>query len=541
MYDAEQTHNTTSSIQAPNPSGLECSESTARQPRNAALGKIRQNVDAPAPSKQENKAKNRKMRRRERFADQRTAAQIYRSMVGPNQKAAGRGVTACGWSKIANKQVKLVRMDGPDGAQAFYRGLQVCGLRWVCPCCTVKKSEESREALNAALRVARQQGLVPVMLTLTARHKRTTDLKEFWEALSQAEKQMKKSRPWRKLNARLPGGFAKAVEITHGANGWHPHFHIVMMTDAKADEDRTAEAVAVELVEDLRDEWLHQLNRVGLDGTTKAARDRSFDVRGAETVGDYITKWGAAEEMTLAATKVGKAKGRNPWELLRDARTAGTDADRMQAGALWWEFVQVMQGVHQLRQSPKFRELVKAYEPPEGEAQEEPVETASFPFDDPEWDRGRWRRLRMKEAAEQGQPEDVHQAVVEALWDMQTDADLFRDPDPDLGDVIEDIDPAGVCSAHCAHNDHSAQSSTGREDRRGFPVESVARAERRETKGHPQQCGPLEDSRRCPSGMDGCAAAQCASTGNRPPGHGPGCGSRNREPDAERAGRRTPH
>lgn len=464
MYESSRTHSTISSSQALNRPGFGPSESAGRQPAEPALGKIRQNVDAPAPSKQENKAKNRKMRCRERFADQRTAAQIYRSMVGPNQKAAGRGVTACGWSKIANKQIKLVRMDGPDGAQAFYRGLQVCGLRWVCPCCTVKKSEASREALNAALAVARERKLVPVMLTLTARHKRTTDLREFWEMLSQAEKQMKKSRPWRKLNARLPGGFAKAVEITHGdANGWHPHFHIVMMTDA---DDETH---AVELVEELRVEWLHQLNRVGLDGKTKAARERSFDVRGAEAAGDYITKWGAAEEMTLSATKVGKSKGRNPWQLLRDARTASTDAERMRSGALWWEFVQVMKGVHQLRQNAKFRELVKAYEPPEGEAQEEPVETASFPFDDPEWDRGRWRRLRMKEAAEQGRPEDVHRAVVEALWEDATDADLFRDPDPDPGDLIEDIDPAG-CAMHTHAHEQSTHASAGCTDSGGLSI-----------------------------------------------------------------------
>lgn len=535
MYESCGTHHTTSSSNQPNPSDSGCSESDGKRPAKPALGKKRKNVDAPKGETQQNKVDQAKKRRRERYADQRTAAAIYQSNVPAGSKAAGRGVTLCGWTQIANQKVRLVRVEA-EQPRAFYRGLQACGLRWVCPCCTIKKSEESREALNAALSVARDRGLVPVMLTLTARHKRTTDLREFWAMLSKAEKQMKTSNAWKALNKRhLKGGFAKAVEITHGANGWHPHFHLILMTNAD-DEDHAAE-----LVETLRADWLHQLNRVGLDGKSKAARERSFDVRGAQEAGDYITKWGAAEEMTLAGSKVGKAKGRTPWQLLRDARTADTDAERMQAGALWWEFSQVMKGVHQLRQSPKFRELVAAYEPPEGEAEEEPEETTVFRFDDPEWTFGKYKRLTMKEAAEEAKAEEAHGAVLDALLSEKTDRDLLGDPDPEPGDLIEDIDAGQVCGAHCAHNDHSAQSSTGREDRRGFPVESVAGAEGRETQGNPQQCGPLEDSRRRPPGMDGCAAAQCASTGERPPGHGPGRGPRSREPDAERAGRRTPH
>lgn len=534
MYESFQQQTTTSSSTSLNRPGFGPSESSGNQPRNAALGMKRKNVDGGQPETQQKKADQAKKRRRERYADQRTAAAIYQSNVPAGSKAAGRGVTLCGWTQIANQKVRLVRVEA-EQPRAFYRGLQACGLRWVCPCCTIKKSEESREALNAALSVARDRGLVPVMLTLTARHKRTTDLREFWSKLSEAEKQMKTSNAWKDLNKfHLTGGFAKAVEITHGANGWHPHFHIILMTNAKADEDRTAEEIAVELVEGLRDEWLHQLNRVGLDGKTKAARERSFDVCGAQEAGEYITKWGAAEEMTLAGSKVGKAKGRTPWQLLRDARTASTDADRMQAGALWWEFSQVMKGVHQLRQSPKFRELVAAYEPPEGEAEEESEETTVFRFDDPEWTFGKYRRLSMKEAAEEAKAEDAHGAVLDALLSEKTDRDLLGEPDSDPGDLIEDIDPAG-CAMHTPAHEQRTHTSTGCTDSRGLSINGFPSDQSREASSKEGQSGLADRGRRSP-GMDrgsgSCAAHKC-STCARSPRNGSDCGSRNREPDAD--------
>ena len=440
MQQTTSNTHTTDRLHAPKRTGNRPAESDSAGACSCrfhgGLGKKRQNVAAPSHDHQENKGyeakKARQNRRRERYADQRTAAAIYTSQTAPGSKSAGRGVTLCGWTQIADQETRLVRVDEAAGPRAFYRGLVSCGLRWVCPCCTIKKSEESREALNAALSVAREKGLRPVLLTLTARHKRSWGLRQFWDALSLAEKRMKTRRAWKGLNDRMPGGFAKAVELTHGRNGWHPHFHLVLMLEA-------GEGEGIELVESLRDEWLHQLNLVGLDGLSDAARKRAFDVRGADQAGDYITKWGAAEEMTLAEKKVGKSDGRNPWQLLRDARTAETEAERMKAGALWWQAVQVMSGVHQLRQSPKFRELVAEYEPPEEPGEKTPeVEVFSFgnaKFDRT-WSHVRNKRLLMREAAEKGSIEGAGQAVADAMMGDMLDIDLWRD-DIDIGPLIE--------------------------------------------------------------------------------------------------------
>jgi hypothetical protein len=398
-----------------------------KAPAGGRLVIIRENVAAteqpPFKKPNETKAKATREARRERYADQRKAAQIWRAYNPDpaNSKAAGKGVTACGYSVIAGRLAEAVRTDYPEGPRASWRNLKRCDLRWVCPCCTHRKSEECRATLNAGLTEGKRRGLKPVMMTLTARHTKRARLVDFWRLLLAAEKKMKTRRAWKALMKLCPGGFAKAVEITWGKHGWHPHFHIVFLIKA------ATEAEAIAIVEALREVWLDELNKQGLDGTSKAAEEHAFDVCGAAAAGEYVTKWGAAEELTLGAKKVGKAEGLTPWQLLNWARTADTEADRQQAAALWYEFVQVFKGVHQLRQSPDFSEVAEAYEPSETKPEEPPQEVALF-LTAEEWKRrGKPRQVAILEAVEKAENiEEAKKEALKVLLFQATDLSLFH-------------------------------------------------------------------------------------------------------------------
>ncbi|NVO29546.1 hypothetical protein HJ526_19200 [Donghicola sp. C2-DW-16] len=279
------------------------------------------------------------------------------------------------------------------------------------------------------------------MMTLTARHSRDMSLQDFWDALGTAEQELKRSRAWKRLTGKATktrpdglmrrGGFAKAIEVTQSnRSGWHPHAHIICLLD-------TSEERAIAAIEELRDEWLHQLNRVGLDGTSAAARRHAFDVQGAAEAGNYIAKWGAAEELTGGAKKEGRKGGRSMWQLLRDARTADTSQARKQAEDLWYEAVRVMTGVHQLRMSPAFRALVEEERErtaSEDEQQPEAVEVwrCGLVRHDPTWEHVRWKRLRAIEAAEKAGIAGARDAVRDVVTSPVFDADHLRD--------LEDID-----------------------------------------------------------------------------------------------------
>lgn len=386
-----------------------------------------------------NKRKNVDALRRERWADQRQAANIYRRKAeaeGVNLKSIkGRGVTLCGWTQIANQggsRLMLVDLGDDHGAKAFWSGLQRCGGVWNCPVCTQAKAEAARISLNLGLAAARSLGLSPVMMTLTARHSWDMSLRDFWDALGTAEQELKRSRAWKRLTGKATktrpdgpmrrGGFAKAIEVTQSnSSGWHPHAHIICLLDMS--EER-----AIAAIEELRGEWLHQLNRVGLDGTSAAARRRAFDVQGAAQAGNYVAKWGAAEEMTGATKKEGRQGGRSMWQLLRDARTAETSQARQQAEDLWYEAVRVMTGVHQLRMSPAFRALVEEErERTDSEEQQQPeaveVWRCGLVRHDPTWQHVRWKRLRAIEAAEKAGIAGARDAVIDVVTSPVFDAD----------------------------------------------------------------------------------------------------------------------
>lgn len=408
----------------------------------ASLGNKRKNVDAL---------------RRERWADQRQAANIYRRNADAEgidlREIKGRGVTLCGWTQIANKggsRLMLVELGDDHGAKAFWSGLQRCGGVWNCPVCTQAKAEAARISLNLGLAAARRLGLSPVMMTLTARHSRDMSLQDFWDALSAAEKALKASDPWKKLNAKSTkkrgegpmrrGGFAKAIEVTHSERaGWHPHAHIICLIDLPED-------AAIEAVKVLRDEWLHQLNRAGLDGTSDAARRHAFQVQGAAAAGNYVTKWGAAEEMTGGAKKEGRKGGRSMWQLLRDARTAETSQARQKAEDLWYEAVRVMTGVHQLRMSPAFRALAEEERErtaSEEEQQPEAVEVwrCGLVRNDPTWEHVRWKRLRAIEAAEKARLRGARDAVLDVVTSDRQDSDDLRVEIEDFDLINKDDDP----------------------------------------------------------------------------------------------------
>ena len=156
--------------------------------------------------------------------------------------------------------------------------------------------------------------------------------------MKEAKRALRQHRTWRSIKARI-GGTITATEMTHGGNGWHPHFHEVLFIEA------ATEAEALALVAPLGDAWRASLRGKGLDGAAAA-----FDAQGAGAAGDYLAKWGAGEELTLNGAKRGRRGGRTPRQLLR----AAGEGDG-QARALWVEYFRATSGRRRRRRSGRRR------------------------------------------------------------------------------------------------------------------------------------------------------------------------------------------
>lgn len=384
-------------------------------------------------------AERRKLEKRARYADQREAGRL---MWKYNTDGRPGGVTLCDWTRQAMADhVEVVRVTKPDAEpRSFLRGVTKCRLGWVCPICTAAKAETARTKLNALLSRGRRERWHMVMITLTVRHDTDMPLDWLWPRLSAASDDMRRTYAWKQINKLLVGS-AKAVEATHGANGWHPHYHMILVFREDAVEDQAeAEAVA----ETLRAAWMDQLAAQGLTGN-----DRAFHVQGAAAAGSYLAKWGAAEEITLGHAKQGRKGQRSPWQLLRDSREGD-----VYAGKLWHDFCVVIKGTHQLRLTPSLsreakaeleyleEERAKAIE--DGRLRIEPeTEVSLASLGNTEWmDKGRHRRVQMLEGAALRTRREAERGVWAARHSPNSDDDAFCD------DLIEDDHPDPVETSH---------------------------------------------------------------------------------------------
>lgn len=382
---------------------VSCLKSDETKPSGASsgarLGNTAKTVRHFSPDSQENKG-NRE-NRSVRFRHQRHAA----SLLGGKAR-----VGLCRWSVVSKAAgVDMVASSYADdrGDRVHYEGLQTCGSVWACPCCGARISETRRDEMNQLLAWSRAEGYRVMMLTLTARHGRDDDLADLLDRMKDAKQRWARHRSYRQIKPRMIGSVT-ATEVTGGgAHGWHPHFHVIAILDG--DED----------LEPLRAAWLASLRGAGLDGAGAA-----FQAQGADAAGNYIAKWGAAEELTLSQRKKGRGRtGRTPAQLLA---ASCDDADR-EAGHLWAEYATVFRGRRQLVWSRGLKALVGIGEVDDQEAardeqQEGQVETGRANIPHQVWRtevavKRSDRRAELLDLAEEVGPE---QAVDELISGAET-------------------------------------------------------------------------------------------------------------------------
>jgi len=319
-----------------------------------------------------------------RYAAKWAAANL---LQGHDDKLAKR-LSHCGY--VARAFDVTLERNGRTGAASF-DGLKTCASVWCCPCCSPRISATRRDELNKLLSGARSQKLAVVMLTLTARHDRSMRLAPFLDALKRAKQKMRQHWAWKTTVKPAFVGSVTATEVTHGGNGFHPHFHEIVVMNCAPSE-------ALERISALRSAWLASLGAVGLSGNEAA-----FQVQAAQAVGQYVAKFGAAEELTLQSAKQGRKGSRTPWQLLSDAR----DGDA-QAAAIWIEYALAFRGRRQLVWSPGLKARFGV-----GETPDEVAASETEPSPDAEtlrawigsseaWRQARRRRVALVRAAECG-------------------------------------------------------------------------------------------------------------------------------------------
>jgi len=318
--------------------------------------------------------------------------------------------------------VKVKHSDGVTG----FSGLQTCGSVWACAVCSQKIASVRSADIGAAADAWHLRGSRIVFLTLTMRHNRGQRLDDLWDNLAAGWKKVASGRPWENncknygipiprviksgaekgktvIEPRIP--YIRAVESTHGANGWHLHIHALLFVSGKFTDDD---------VETLRDDiyarWSGALTSRGMHAPSVAhGVDAKLVRRGStELLGGYFAKSvytgrapvakGSASratgwEVAGGGGKTARGVNRTPFQILADVEALG-DADDL---AIWWEWESASKGRRQITWSVGLREFLGLNDELTDEqiAEEELGGDIVMEFDADEWFELQWHKGRI--------------------------------------------------------------------------------------------------------------------------------------------------
>ena len=273
--------------------------------------------------------------RAERFALKSHVAELL-----PNSRTA-----TCLFRRCASK-VDVMR-DKSHG-KAFFRGLQTCASVWACPVCAAKIAERRRVELTGAMSRAQELGLQVSLVTVTVPHGLGDDINAMLDQLGRAWKYMTQGKQslamWGFIGRE---GFVRALEVTDGPHGFHPHFHILLFTRYGPPVDVMQGILSAA--------WCLACVKAGLPAPHGEFGCRVDDGSKAAA---YVAKgsgWGLECEMTKSHLKRSKShNGASPLDLLR----ASFYDDDKRARARWLIYADAFHGRRQLFWSVGLKKLL---------------------------------------------------------------------------------------------------------------------------------------------------------------------------------------
>lgn len=438
------------------------------------------------------------------------------------------------------------------GGTAYLAGLATCGKVHICPCCGAKIRSARTVELQAAgtawediggingpkIRPARAAWKKDIndrtaedwaaieeadglqagglgMLTLTMRHYSRHTLAELVTQQRDAWKKalgQNAGRDWRKAKKDYGVvGFVRAWEVTYGeANGWHPHWHVLVFFDKPLTPEQ-----GDALEEVIYEAWSTALQDVGAylpDREHGVRLDLSGHGEGGP-LARYLMKyqdgkaaWTTAAEMTRTDTKAGRDGHRTPFEIARVLLTEdAADDDRAQTVRLWQEYETAARGMRALYWSNGLRKrlaaLVELDTRTDGEiaAEERQGEALAVILADP-WHqhiaRRKGRSLQLLKAAEKGGQDKVR-ALVES-WGLVWGRDVLPPPPVDLEAAEqraeELLDRRGVEGADRQRKAHRVAKKSAVPAARKASAAAKTKAPKKAA-AHCTECGGALDSR----------------------------------------------
>ena len=254
----------------------------------------------PAPASETAKARKHRLRR------------VSGELLGGEHRTAKCGCTRC---------AEVVTVNANAYGKAGFKGVSTCGSIWTCPVCASKIAARRSVEVQELAKAHQSAGFSVYMATFTINHGLGDDVRGLRTTLSECWDQMTRSGSMKRLKDRFNIiGFVRALEVTHGQHGWHPHLHVLWFTkNLDQSEEKQVADTLFERWETVMAKRGHEVSRGAFDFV------KADD---AATAAEYVSKWGAGTEIAKGAEKLGRGS-RSPWQLLDDAAHGDEWAGRL--------------------------------------------------------------------------------------------------------------------------------------------------------------------------------------------------------------------
>lgn len=233
--------------------------------------------------------------------------------------------------------------------KAQWGNLQRCGSIWSCPVCATQITEKRRAEMGQLIKFWGDQPDSDIkLMTLTFSHGQSEPLKVLLSKLKHAIAMFFASRKFKELSEVCKIKYkVRSLEVTYGSNGWHPHFHILLMTN-------DVEDLAFSYRDELAKLWMHCCVSKGLKSPSMK---HGLDIRDGSYAQEYVAKWGLDYEMTKGNVKKGRKESLSPFDLLQ-LSIQDNEVHGKIPSKLWQEFAISMKGQRQLVWSRGLKKLV---------------------------------------------------------------------------------------------------------------------------------------------------------------------------------------
>lgn len=217
-------------------------------------------------------------------------------------------------------------------------GIVRCGSAHACVKCAPRISNIRGEQLREIVTAHRERGEGKhdeLMMTTTVPHRDGDRLAPLRRKVQRSWQLMQQGEPWKRVKRSMGViGYVGSRETTHGANGWHPHQHTLILTD-RALTDREL----LRFKRRLYVRWARSAVKAGFSTPSYKAFDLSRCHRE-----DYLEKLGLIDELLAAFGKLGRRENRTPFQIATQYAVRGDQRD----ATLFREFIRAMKRKKQL-------------------------------------------------------------------------------------------------------------------------------------------------------------------------------------------------